>query len=241
MGFGITGGSHPKQERGCGMLRAAGLSFPVWFGLYWFYWDFTGIFWLPSGAVWLENTASLDFSRCWWHPLAPVFAKLHRNTPHPLLIPVFLKWRPLLLPKLMGRNCFGFFCFSCVFCFVLGFFESKGKVWGEFHLHPSLPGSGISVHWIFGASKNHKVIKFLRGWSRAGENVRWERVKIGKIPHQHPCLAGLGVWVGFSLLCGGEIVFLFYGKIKRKKKIGWKKGSKERKMVMKNKNKKRKK
>lgn len=72
-----------------------------------------------------------------------------------------------------------------------------------------------------------------KSWMGESENRDWES-HVG-VPHQHPCLAGLEFWVGFSLLCGGEIVFLFLQENKKKKGNWLRKESKERKAVMKSK------
>lgn len=100
MGFGAVAGSDPRQELGvepgCGMLPEQLPLTPsmVW-GIYTNHWVLLGFhwgfFWLLGRAVGLENTESLNFSGCWWRPLTSVFAQLHRNAPHPLLIPVFLE------------------------------------------------------------------------------------------------------------------------------------------------------
>lgn len=48
------------------------------------------------------------------------------------------------------------------------------------------------------------------------ENRDWESLGI---PQQHPCLAGLEVWV-FPYFEVGKLFSIFYGKLKRKKEIG---------------------
>lgn len=185
----------------------------VWFGFFFF---FRRIFWIFKSAGDVRQVA------------ASVFTQLHINTPHPLLIPVFLELRALLAPKLSRAKVVRV---GVVFFYLIRR-ESLGSA-----ASPSLSAGNGGVPTLGFSSQSGQ-----KSWNNL--IFYWDEAGLGKGLDGRYWKQGLGmpgrleVWVGFSpppMWQGNCGVFLSQGakknppKNQNRKKIG-KKWTKEKKI-----------